>query len=197
MRPSRRRHELPLDHRARGFAPCACDDARVLILGSLPGRQSLQLQQYYAAPQNAFWRIMAEITGVPAEADYEARVAGLLARRIALWDVIESAHRPGSLDSSIDRRSLVVNDFASFFARHRRIERVCCNGGTALTLYERLVLPTLDAEARSLPVIALPSTSPAYASMRFADKRRRWLAALHGCARPSVECAPQVAPHSA
>jgi hypoxanthine-DNA glycosylase len=152
----------------------------VLVLGSLPGRRSLELQQYYGAPQNAFWRIMAELTGVPADADYEARVAGLLARRIALWDVIASAHRPGSLDASIDRRSLVVNDFATFFARHQLIGRICCNGGTALSLYRSLVLPILDARARSLPVIALPSTSPAHAAMRFAEKRRRWLAALHG-----------------
>lgn len=178
MRSSLRRHEPSLNHHASGFAPRARDDARVLILGSLPGRRSLELQQYYGAPQNAFWRIMAEITGVPAEADYETRIAGLLAKRIALWDVIESAHRPGSLDASIDRRTLVVNDFATFFARHVWIERICCNGGTAFALYRRLVLPTLDAGLRSLPLLALPSTSPAHASMRFADKRRRWLEAL-------------------
>lgn len=178
MSRSPRRAGSAGDHHAIGFAPRARPDARTLILGSLPGRRSLELRQYYGAPQNAFWRIMAEITGVPPDADYEVRVAGLLSCGIALWDVLASARRPGSLDANIDRRSLVVNDFQSFFAQHRRIERVCCNGGTALALYRRLVLPTVDAAARSLPLIGLPSTSPAHAAMRYADKRRRWLEAL-------------------
>lgn len=178
MPVSRRGHEPALNHRAVGFGPRAGPDARVLILGSLPGRRSLELQQYYGATQNAFWRIMAEITGVPAAADYEIRVAGLLAKRIALWDVLASAHRPGSLDANIDRRSLIVNDFVTFFARHPRIERICCNGTTALVLYRRLVLPTLPAARRALPLIGLPSTSPAHASMRYAEKLRRWRAAL-------------------
>ncbi len=178
MPASRGSHEPAVGPHAVGFGPRARPDARMLILGSLPGRRSLELQQYYGAPQNAFWRIMAELTGVEADADYESRVAGLLARRIALWDVIASARRPGSLDASIDRRSLVVNDFATFFAQHRHIERVCCNGGTALALYRRLVLPRLPGAVRALPLIALPSTSPAHASMRYAEKLRRWLAAL-------------------
>jgi hypoxanthine-DNA glycosylase len=180
MPVSRRTDEPALNHHAVGFAPRARADARVLVLGSLPGRRSLELHQYYGQPRNAFWRIISELTGVPAEADYETRIAGLLAQRIALWDVIASARRPGSLDASIDRSSLVVNDFAGFFAQHRRIERVCCNGGTAMALYRRLVLPTLDDEACSLPLVPLPSTSPAHAAMRYAEKRRRWLAALRG-----------------
>ncbi len=178
MPAARRARQPSANQLAVGFAPRARADARVLILGSLPGRRSLELRQYYGAPQNAFWRILAAVTGVPAEADYEARVAGLIAQRIALWDVIASAHRAGSLDAHIDRRGLVVNDFAAFFARHRRIERICCNGAVAFSLYRRLVLPTLDAEARSLPVVVLPSTSPAHAAMQLAEKRRRWLAAL-------------------
>lgn len=184
MPVSRRRHEPTLNRRtaSRGFAPLARGDARVLILGSLPGQRSLQLVQYYGQPQNAFWRILAELTGVPADAGYAARVRGALRQQVAIWDVIARARRRGSLDADIERRSIVVNDFAGFFRAHAQIERICCNGATAATLYRRLVLPTLDGAARELPLCVLPSTSPAHASISFAAKRERWLAALT-CAR--------------
>lgn len=188
MPVSRRRHEPPLNRRRRaaataaapsqGFAPLARADARVLVLGSLPGQRSLQQAQYYGQPQNAFWRILAELTGVPADADYAARVAGVLDRRIAVWDVIARARRPGSLDADIDRGSIIANDFVAFFAGHPHIERVCCNGATAAALYRRRVLPTLAGAPQSLPLITLPSTSPAHASLPYAAKRERWLAAL-------------------
>jgi hypoxanthine-DNA glycosylase len=152
--------------------------ARVLVLGSLPGARSLQLQQYYGLPRNAFWQIAAALTGVAAEADYAARLAGLRRSGIALWDVIATARRRGSLDAAIEHNGLVVNDFASFFATHPRIERICCNGATAAALYRRLVLPTLSAPVAALPLLTLPSTSPAHAALDLATKRSRWLAAL-------------------
>lgn len=163
---------------ARSFAPVADPQARILVLGSLPGVRSLQLQQYYGLPRNAFWRIVATVTGVPADADYRARLEGLLQRGIALWDVIASARRPGSLDSAIERDGLVVNDFAAFFAAHPRIERVCCNGATAATLYQRWVVPTLPPAFAALPLLRLPSTSPAHAALSFEAKQAHWLAAL-------------------
>jgi hypoxanthine-DNA glycosylase len=188
MPASRRRHEPALNRLRRGgtaatpasqgFAPIARHDARVLVLGSLPGQRSLQLAQYYGQPQNAFWRILADLTGVPAEADYAARVAGVLEQRIAVWDVVASAVRPGSLDADIDRRSVVANDFHAFFAVHARIERICCNGATAAALYRRLVLPQLASSLQRLPLRVLPSTSPAHASLSLAAKRSQWLAAL-------------------
>lgn len=163
---------------ARGFPPVADPQARVLVLGSLPGARSLQLQQYYGLPRNAFWRIIAAVTDVAADADYALRLEALQRHGIALWDVIATARRRGSLDAAIDRASLVVNDFASFFAAQPRIERVCCNGATAAALYRRLVLPTLPASLAALPLLTLPSTSPAHAALDVATKQARWLAAL-------------------
>ena len=96
---------------SESFPPIAADGARVLILGSLPGTRSLADQQYYAQPQNAFWKMMGEFFGAGPELPYAARTERLSASGIALWDVIASAERPGSLDSSIVSRSVVVNDF--------------------------------------------------------------------------------------
>jgi hypoxanthine-DNA glycosylase len=157
---------------ATGFAPIAAANARILLLGTVPGAASLAAGQYYAHPRNAFWRILASITGVPHDAAYEARVAGAIAAGIALWDVLESCIRPGSLDASIVRGSLVVNDFAAFLAAHPAIARVGLNGATAAKEFRRHVLP--------LGVIPgdccrqLPSTSPAHAAMRFEEKAAVW-----------------------
>jgi TDG/mug DNA glycosylase family protein len=163
-----------MPRRSRGFPPIAAPDARVLILGSLPGQVSLSQRQYYAQPQNAFWRIMGELFGAGPELPYEARIERLKSRRVAVWDVCQAATRPGSLDSSIDVSSVVPNDFRTFFRRHGAIEAVFTNGGTATRLYQRLVRPRLAAGARDLPLHPLPSTSPAHASLRFEQKLERW-----------------------
>jgi hypoxanthine-DNA glycosylase len=162
--------------RSRGFPPIAATDARVLVLGSLPGQASLAAQQYYAQPQNAFWRIMGVLFEAGPELDYEERAARLRARGVALWDVCKAAVRAGSLDAAIELDSVVPNDFHGFFASHPRIGHVFTNGGTATRLYRRLVLPGLPAALRELPLHALPSTSPAYASLRPAQKLERWRA---------------------
>lgn len=163
-----------MPRRSRGFPPIAAPDARVLILGSLPGQVSLARRQYYAQPQNAFWRIMDALCGAGPALPYEARVERLVAARIALWDVCRAAVRPGSLDASIDRGSVIPNDFAAFFRAHPRIIAVFTNGGTATRLYAGLVVPTLPEPAHSLPRHALPSTSPAHASLRLEQKLERW-----------------------
>lgn len=160
--------------RSTGFEPIAAADARLLILGSLPGQRSLELQQYYGQPRNAFWSILAVITGVAADASYEARTAGLIAARIAVWDVIAAARREGSLDSRIERESVRVNDFGSFFARHPLIERVLFNGKTAEALYRRRVLPVLAQRHRAIELLVLPSTSPANAAAPLPARRAAW-----------------------
>jgi double-stranded uracil-DNA glycosylase len=157
-----------------GFPPIAAPDARVLVLGSLPGRASLAAHQYYAQPQNAFWRIMGELFGAGPDVPYEERAERLRASGIALWDVCKAAVRPGSLDASIDLATVVTNDFERFFRAHPHIVHVCVNGGTAQRLYVRRVLPILPDPLSALPLHLLPSTSPAHASLRFAQKLERW-----------------------
>jgi len=159
---------------SQGFAPIARADSRVLILGSLPGHESLRRHEYYAQPRNAFWKIMGELIGADPELPYAVRVRRLRARRIAVWDVCAAAFRAGSLDASIVADSVIVNDFAAFFAAHRRIGLVCFNGATAHALYRRRVLPQLLGRAARLPVAVLPSTSPAHAARSLEDKLAAW-----------------------
>jgi TDG/mug DNA glycosylase family protein len=170
---SRRRVAL-----SAGFPPLADAAARALVLGSLPGVKSLEMQQYYAQPYNGFWRIMGELFGAGRELDYAARVERLRAHGLAVWDVLAAGEREGSLDSAIVPASIVVNDFNAFFERHPHVRLICFNGNTAADLFRRKVLPGLAPEWAALERRALPSTSPAYASLKFEQKLARWSAAL-------------------
>ena len=162
--------------RISGLPPIARADARVLILGSMPGARSLAMQQYYAHPANAFWRLISAVLGEDVPADYAARRALLLRRHIALWDVVGSCRRPGSLDSSIDPRSVRPNDIRRFVAEHRQLKAVFFNGGTAHALLRRHFLDLVDEDARQgLGWIRLPSSSPANASWSFERKRDAWM----------------------
>lgn len=161
-----------------GFPPIARADARLLILGSLPGAESLRRRRYYAQPRNHFWPIVGALYGATPELPYEERVAALLANGIAVWDVCAAAFRAGSLDASIEPETIEVNDFASFYAAHPRIARVCCNGTTAAELYRRRVQPGLPPPWRQLAPVRLPSTSPAHAAMSLEQKLERWRAVL-------------------
>jgi double-stranded uracil-DNA glycosylase len=160
--------------RDTGFAPLALADARLLVLGTLPGQASLAKREYYAHPQNAFWPILAALFGFDATAPYAARVAALARARIAVWDVCRAATRPGSLDSALVASSVVPNDFAAFFIKHPKIEMLAFNGATAAKLYRRLVVPYLAPSFAALPCVELPSTSPAHARLPRAEKQRRW-----------------------
>lgn len=157
-----------------GFPPVARRDARVLILGSLPGQRSLQAAQYYAHPQNAFWRIMQELTG--ADGSYEQRCAVLVDHGIALWDVLAESVRPGSMDTDIQITSAEASDFTGFFLMHRHIERIFFNGQKAAQLFQRLVV--LDGSDNPRQFATLPSTSPAYASMSYEQKLAIWHSAM-------------------
>lgn len=141
----------------------------------MPGAASLEARQYYAHPRNAFWPILGSILGFDPEMPYARRVAALKRARIAVWDVCEAARRKGSLDSAIVRETIRPNDFAGLFAAHPSFEAVLLNGATAVSLFAKLVAPTLSACPERRP---LPSTSPAHAGMDFAEKRRRWGEAL-------------------
>jgi hypoxanthine-DNA glycosylase len=170
-----------------GFPPIGRRDARVLILGSMPGERSLAAAQYYAHPGNAFWTIVGGFFGIDPTAGYAARTRALGAHGLALWDVLRSCERDGSLDAAIVRASIEPNDFVTFFTAHRRITTVLCNGGAAHDLFVRRVAGAMLGD-RVLRIERLPSTSPAHASLRLHEKQRRWHAALRE-ALPGGACA--------
>ena len=116
-----------------GFAPIARADARVLILGSMPGAASLAAGEYYAHPRNAFWSIIEAVWDIPRSLPYTERARSVQARGLAIWDVVARCRRPTSLDADIDRASVVVNDFAGFLGRHPGIRQIAFNGAGAAT----------------------------------------------------------------
>lgn len=158
----------------RSFAPVADASARILILGSMPGRESLRMGQYYAHPRNLFWPILGELAGAGPGLAYALRIAALKRARIALWDVLKSCIREGSLDSRIDDDSLVANDFGRFFRQHPGIKQVFFNGAKAEACFRSCVLPRHDFGA--LGFQRLPSTSPAHAAMTYRQKLEAWRA---------------------
>jgi hypoxanthine-DNA glycosylase len=157
------------------FPPLSLPSARLLILGSMPGAVSLRAQQYYAHPRNSFWPIMARVAGFDAAAPYAVRVEALQRAGVAVWDVLQSCVRPGSLDSSIQAGTRVPNDFAAFFAAHPGIRLVCFNGTEAQSSYSRHVLAHLISPA--VCYARLPSTSPAHA-VAFEHKLVAWRAVI-------------------
>ena len=161
----------------RGFGPIAARDSRVLVLGTIPGRQSLARGQYYANRQNAFWFIMEQLFETKPSLDYEARTAMLKAAGVAIWDVLFTAERDRSIDSAIVAGSEIANDFSAFFALHDQIRAVFFNGARAEALFRRLALPGLP-QVRSLPLLRLPSTSPANARLTRNDKLDAWRAVM-------------------
>ena len=158
---------LPL---LRSFPPVARADAELLILGSMPGEESLRRRQYYAFPRNAFWRIAGELFGFDPALSYARRLAALRRAHVALWDVVGACRRRGSLDSAI--ADAVPNDLPALLARCPRLRLVACNGGGAHAALRRF-FPGLP-----LPVVRIPSTSPAAALYSFDRKLALWRAAL-------------------
>lgn len=152
------------------FAPVVSADTHTLVLGSLPGVASLAASQYYAHPRNQFWDLLGDVIacdlrGLP----YEARLAALLERGVGLWDVVAEAERKGSLDSNI--RGHAGNDLRALLDTLPNLRTIGFNGGTAAKIGELALGPL----ARQYRVLRLPSSSPAYAGMRYADKLAVWL----------------------
>ena len=155
-----------------GFAPIVGKKPKFLVLGSMPGQRSLTEVRYYAHPRNSFWPIMTTWLGLDGDLSYAERCRQLTERGLAVWDVLHTCYRPGSLDSAIQAASAVPNDFSAFFDRYPTIETLLFNGKAAQRLFQRF----FPAEARQQ--IPLPSTSPAYAAMSHAEKKKIWLEAL-------------------
>lgn len=164
--------------RLQGLGPVIDAHTRLIVLGSFPGVASLRAQQYYGHPQNAFWKILGELWGLPlAQQPYAERLQALREHGLGLWDVYASCEREGSLDSDI--REPVLNDLASLRQHCPSLEAIAHNGGESFR-------HARHTRALGLPVYRLPSTSPANASWSFARKRDAWAEVLrrHGVARP-------------
>jgi TDG/mug DNA glycosylase family protein len=161
-----------------GFLPVSRPDAKILILGSMPGIVSLQQFQYYAHPRNLFWPFMAELLDFPPSVAYEARLQKLTNVGIALWDVVDQCYRQGSLDSAIKRESMQANDFGAFFKQHTKIHSIFFNGKAAESIFRKKVLTGLQFKSR-LTLTGLPSTSPANASIKTHEKLRQWQQIIH------------------
>ena len=141
----------------------------MLVLGTLPGEESLRRAEYYAHPRNLFWPIVCGLFGAAAPAGYADRLSIVLSRRIALWDVCASGQRRASADATI--RSEIPNAIDALIAAHPAIRAIAFNGSGARQLYHRHFAPL-----PGLRYLALPSTSPAYASLGYAEKLARWSA---------------------
>lgn len=140
----------------------------------MPSETSLLKQQYYGHPRNAFWPIMGSLFSAVPELSYKQRKKILINARIAVWDVLESCHRPGSMDAKINMDSIKTNNFRRFFADHSSIMFVFFNGGKAEKIYKKFIVPELLGNYDYLQYQRLPSTSPAYAAMNLQQKLVAW-----------------------
>lgn len=161
-------------HVTGGFAPILGRDANILILGTLPSQQSLKKNQYYGHPRNAFWPIMGELFAAGPNLPYGERTQLLLSHGIAVWDVLASGIRPGSMDAAIDETGARPNDFAGLHGAHPELRLVCFNGKASAKLFNQLVPKSVQESFASVRFVTMPSTSPAFAAMSFADKLRHW-----------------------
>jgi len=158
------------------FPPIVGNNSRILILGSIPGIRSLELNQYYGHARNLFWPFMGEICGASAEFDYQRRAEILQKSGIALWDVLQHCERPGSLDADIVTSSEIPNDIPGLLEEHINIRAVAFNGRKAEQTFHKHIRPQLSPHQHEvLTFLPMPSTSPANASIPKADKLNRWL----------------------
>jgi len=167
--------------------PAQC---RVLVLGSMPGALSLHEARYYAHPRNRFWPVMAALCGFDAQLPYAQRLQYVQRAGVGLWDVIGQCERAGSLDASIVRGSEVPNPLPALFADLPQLRAVACNGAAAYRAFQQWVVPALPPLAAALPVLALPSTSPANAAWSLPRLIERWQPLQHWLAAPEAAVSP-------
>lgn len=159
-----------------GLPPLVQPGVKLLILGSMPGQASLRQQCYYGHPRNQFWLLMQALFGVDAALPYTARCQALLQAGVALWDVIAQCQRSGSLDSAIVSDSVRFNDIAALCRQYPTIQQIWLNGGKAAQSFRQYQrwLAGSDWPGAAIQIRTLPSTSPAHASVSFADKLALW-----------------------
>jgi len=149
------------------FPPIINKHSEILILGSIPGIRSLEMQQYYAHPQNKFWKIICEIFSEEFTTNYQQRIKILEKHHIALWDVIDTCERKGSLDSEI--RNEEANKIEELLQNFPNIKAIFCNGQKSYKNLQKIL-----GKKFRMPIIVLPSTSPAYAGLSYFDKLKSW-----------------------
>lgn len=171
----------------RSFAAISLRNAKVLVLGSMPGVTSLTEVAYYAHPRNSFWPIAIASFGKTAidkvdlqQWPYQKRLQLLKNNQVALWDVLAECVRPGSLDSAIDQQSVVVNPILKFLDEHAEIKRIVFNGKAAHAMFSRHIIKAADSNWATYDVelVTMPSTSPAMAQLSVAEKYTLWKTAL-------------------
>ena len=149
------------------FPPIINENSKILILGSIPGVKSLEMQQYYAHPQNKFWKIICEIFNEEFTTNYQQRIEILEKHHIALWDVIDTCERKGSLDSEI--RNEEANKIEELLQNFPNIKAIFCNVQKSHKNLQKIL-----GKKFRMPIIVLPSTSPAYAGLSYFDKLKSW-----------------------
>lgn len=156
--------------KCKSFKPSINDFSTILILGSMPGVKSLEQEQYYAHPQNRFWKVMAILCNTPKlpYMDYPAKLAILLDNKIALWDTIKYCERDGSLDSKIEKE--IPNNISSLIKKYPNIKTICLNGNKSYSMFKKHFPQMLQ----SYNCINLPSNSPANARYRMEDLVNEW-----------------------
>jgi len=166
----------------QGLLPILGESPLVLILGSMPSIKSLESRQYYAHPQNAFWWIMSELLGFDSLEPYNTRTAFIKQKKVAVWDVIQACHRPGSLDSAIDPSSIQANDFSVLLREKTSIKLVIFNGQAAQKIFKKHVLQNHVVERATSDFtgdfLVMPSTSPANAATNREMKLQCWRALI-------------------
>jgi hypoxanthine-DNA glycosylase len=169
----------------QGFSPILGESPVVLVLGSMPSVKSLESHQYYANPHNAFWWIMSELFSFDLLESYNLRAAYLKQNKIAVWDVIKTCHRPGSLDSAIETSSIKVNDFSTLLSENTSIKLVIFNGQAAQKIFKKHVSSVNQTHKGMVAgsvdhyegdFLVMPSTSPANAATKRENKLEQWRA---------------------
>lgn len=159
-----------MQNRISSFPPLIDDHSEILILGSIPGVKSLEMQQYYAHPQNKFWRIILELLNEEFTEDYAKRIQTLKKHHIALWDVIDSCERKGSLDSEIKNEE--ANQIDELLEDYPNVKAIFCNGGKSYKNLQKLL-----GKNYKIPIFLMPSTSPLH-TISFERKFEEWKKAL-------------------
>jgi hypoxanthine-DNA glycosylase len=157
---------LIMQNRIFSFPPIIDDYSEIIILGSIPGVKSLEKQQYYGHPQNKFWKIIFELLDEEFTEDYDQRIQTLKKHHIALWDVIDSCERKGSLDSEIKNEE--ANQIGELLEDHPNIKAIFCNGGKSYKNVQKIL-----GKNYKIPLFLLPSTSPLH-TVSFEKKLEDW-----------------------